>query len=191
MKFYTEFPFLLKRRLLVSLSLLALAAAPISQGALTGYLKIPDIPGESQRAEHEDEIDIHGISWNVQADSAEAGSGRTSSRAKFSAITVLKNYDSSSPYLFLSTAQRKSFDEITLTLASQSQDGGPFTYLTVTLTNCVLTNYEVNGDLSSNDRPSEEVSIIYETINIKYTQQADDHSSGDEHEVEYDVAAGV
>lgn len=154
-------------------------------------MKIPDIPGESQRAEHEDEIEIHGISWKVQADTDASGGGRTVSRPKFSAITVKKDYDASSPYLFLSTAQRRSFDEITFTLTRQSQEGGDFAYLTITLTNCVVTNYDVTGELNSNELPTEEVSLVYESINIKYVVQADDHSAGDEHEIEYDVAAGA
>lgn len=191
MKIYTEFPNFLKRRLLVPFILLAFSIAPIGYAKLTGYLKIPDIPGESQRVDHEDEIDIHGIAWKVHVEPAEVGSGRTSARAEFSAITVQKYYDSSSPYLFLSTAQGKAFDEITLTFNRPNSDSGEFSYLKITLTNCVVTNYEVSGEVSSDDRIAEEVSLSYETINILYTVQDDDHSAGDEHEIEYDIAAGV
>ncbi|MDQ8199226.1 type VI secretion system tube protein Hcp [Pelagicoccus enzymogenes] len=172
--------------------LLAVAAfVPASHAALTGYLKIPDIPGESQRAEHEDEIDIHGISWGVQAQAADDGSGRTRARAEVSAITLKKYYDASSPYLFLSAAQGKSFDEITITFIRSNPDSGSFPYLTITLSNCVVTNYQVTGGTSVDDKQSEEVGLSFETINIKYVVQADDHSAGDEHEIEYDIAAGV
>ena len=37
---------------------------------------------------------------------------------------------------------------------------------------------------------SERVGINTEKINILYTVQADDHSPGDEHEIEYDIVAG-
>jgi type VI secretion system secreted protein Hcp len=42
---------------------------------------------------------------------------------------------------------------------------------------------------SSNELVSEEISISYEKVNFKYVVQADDHSAGDEHEVEYDLVA--
>lgn len=190
MSLTSVFAFIFDRRLLFSFFFLTFIVALPSQGALTGYLKIPDIPGESKSAEHENEIDFYGISWNVKTDPAESGSGRTRARAEVSAITVLKNYDSSSPYLFLAVAQGKAFDEITFTVTNRSGEG-EFAYLQITLTNCVVTNYEVNGEESSNETPSEEVSFDYEKIKVLYTVQADDHSAGDEHEIEYDVLAGV
>ena len=36
---------------------------------------------------------------------------------------------------------------------------------------------------------SETIEISYEKLNFKYVVQADDHSKGDEHEVEYDLVA--
>lgn len=187
----TLFPLLSKRGLSAAFLLAVAAFVPAGHAALTGYLKIPDIPGESQRAEHEDEIDIHGISWGVEAQAADDGSGRTRARAEVSAITLKKYYDASSPYLFLSAAQGKSFDEITITFTRSNPDSGSFPYLTITLSNCVVTNYQVTGGTSVDDKQSEEVGLSFETINIKYVIQADDHSAGDEHEIEYDVAAGV
>ena len=61
----------------------------------------------------------------------------------------------------------------------------------ITLTNCVVTNYEVNGEGSSSEPLSEHVSFAYEKITIRYTAQTDDGAAGDEHEITYDIAAGV
>jgi type VI secretion system secreted protein Hcp len=36
-----------------------------THAAVTGYMKLGDIKGESQAADHEEEIDIHGISWGI------------------------------------------------------------------------------------------------------------------------------
>ena len=124
MNLTTVFSFIADRRLLVSFFLLAFAVVLPSQGGVTGYLKIDDIPGESKFAEHEDEIDFYGISWNVKSATVEIDGGRTRARAELSGITVHKNYDSSSPYLFLAVAQGKAFDEITLTMTRPSETGG-------------------------------------------------------------------
>lgn len=61
------------------------------------------------------------------------------------------------------------------------------------MTNCVLTDYQMEN--SGSDDPltdiSEAVDISFEKIRIIYIVQADDHSAGDEHEIEFDVVAGA
>ncbi|SLN39374.1 hypothetical protein PEL8287_01940 [Roseovarius litorisediminis] len=160
---------------------------------LTGYMKIPDIAGESKRADHEDEIDFHGIDWDVARDSSQLiGRGRRRSRAVASPVEVLKFYDASSPYLALAVAQGKSFDEIVLSVRKDSGDAH-LDYLVITLTNCMISGYQMTnqGLEDPQEQIGERVEIEFEKINIKYTVQADDHSAGDEHEIEYDIAAGA
>lgn len=158
---------------------------------LTGYLEVPDVPGESRRAEHEDQIDIHDVSWGVSRPaSAALGSGRTQSSAHISDFTFSKYFDASSTYLALATMQGKSFEEIVFYARKDSGDAH-LDYLKVTLTNCVLTNFSMSSSSSdaSTQLIKETISIAAEKINVVYTVQADDHSAGDEHEIEYDVAA--
>lgn len=161
---------------------------------ITGFLRIPDIAGESTAKRHEDEVDIHGIDWGAaqKAKSARPGSGRTRQRAIVSPLEVHKFYDASSPYLALAAMQGKSFDEIVLSIRKDSGDAH-LDYLVIILTNCAISAYNMFND--GVDDPlttiSERVAITFEHVAIKYTVQADDHSAGDEHEIEYDVAAGV
>jgi len=154
-----------------------------------GYLKVPDIPGESVRADHEDEIDVFGVSWSVvQQTSASAGKGRVQGRAHASAVTFEKFMDAASPYLTLACLQGKSFDEVVFSVRKDSGDAH-LDYLVVTLTNVIVSSYEMsNGD---DQQIRESVSLMAEEIKILYTVQADDHSAGDEHEIEYDLVAGV
>lgn len=162
--------------------------------AFTGYLKIPDIAGESKRAEHEDEIDVFGVKWSIeQKSSAAVGSGRTRGRATVHDFEVFKWYDAASPYLALSCMQGKSFDEIVFMARKDSGDVH-LDYLTVTLTNCVVTGYDMAHDSNEEDDIQmirENVKFSCEKIAVKYIVQADDHSAGDEHEIEYDIVAGV
>ena len=102
---------------------------------LTAYMKIPDIAGESQRADHEDEIDIHDVQWVIeQASVAQVGRGRSQSRARVDALICAKYYDASSPYLALACMQAKSFDEIVLMVRKDSGEAH-LDYLTITMTN--------------------------------------------------------
>ena len=161
---------------------------------ITGYLQIPDIPGESKSAHHEKDIEIHGVEWGVaqKSKAARPGSRRTQARAIASPLTIHKSYDASSPYIALAALQGKSFDEIVLNI---HRDGGRrhLDYLVVTMTNCAICAYDMFND--GVDDPSvtlsERVSITFERVKVLYTVQADDHSAGDEHEIEYDLVAGA
>ena len=160
---------------------------------LTGYMKVPDIDGESKAVGHEDEIDIHGIDWAVTRKmKASSGRGRIRARAVDSPIEVHKFTDAASPYLALAAMQGKAFDEIVISVRKDSGEAH-LDYLVVTLGNCTLKTYAMFND--GQDDPltliSERVGILFEKINMLYTMQADDHSAGDEHEIEYDVVAGA
>lgn len=163
---------------------------------IQGYLKIDDIQGESKRAEHEDEIDIYGMHFEVkQQSSSAAGSGRTRGRADISGVTMWKSLDAATPYLTLASMQGKSIPEAILMVRKDSGDAH-LDYLKITMTNCVVSHVELVNDASAADGADdqmikEKVTIACEKIAMIYTVQADDHSAGDEHEIEYDIVAGV
>ena len=163
---------------------------------IQGYLKIDDIQGESKRAEHEDEIDFYGLHWEVkQQSSSSAGSGRSRGRAQVSGVTMWKAMDAASPYLALASMQGKSIPEAVAMVRKDSGDAH-LDYLKITMTNCMISEVELlNHDDSTDDVNDqiihEKITITCEKINVIYTVQADDHSAGDEHEIEYDIVAGV
>lgn len=160
--------------------------------AFTGYLKIEEIKGESKRADHEDEIDVFGVYFGAyQNSSAATGSGRSRGRASVSDLIVYKWMDASSPYLALACMQGKSFAEIVLMARKDSGDAH-LDYLQITMTNCIISKYQMSQKAPEDggqDMVVEDVSISFEKVKYKYVVQADDHSAGDEHEVEYDVVA--
>lgn len=174
---------------IVCLTLLGVLSPPGVDGGLTGYLKIGDIPGESQATGHEREIDVHGIEWKISTPSASAGSGRVRGRAEVGPLKVKKFTDKSSPYLVLASLNGRAFPEITLTLRKDSGEAH-LDYLVITMTNVSVSSFEVTS-AGNEDNPVEEVGFVFEEIKYKYVEQADDHSAGDEHEIEYDIAAGV
>ena len=158
---------------------------------LTGYVKIPDIAGESQHAEHEEEIDIHNIEWAIeQAAVAQVGRGRSQSRAQVDKLIIYKFLDASSVYLSLACMQGKSFDEIVIMVRKDSGDAH-LDYLTITLSNVIISSYKVLGTTEDTQMLEEAVGFSCEKVNQKYIVQADDHSAGDEHETEFDIAAGA
>lgn len=158
---------------------------------LTGYMLVPDVPGESMRADHEDEIDVHSIDWTVsQGSAAQVGRGRSQSRAQVGSINLMKFYDASSPYLSLACMQGKSFEEIVISVRKDSGEAH-LDYLVITMENVTISSYDMMPTAPENLVIEERIGLTCEKIKIVYVVQADDHSAGDEHEIEYDIAAGV
>lgn len=161
--------------------------------ALAAYLKIGDIKGESQRVDHEEEIDIHDMRWNIeQGSAAQVGKGRARARAQISAIELSKFADASSVYLALACMQGKSFPDMVLSVRKDSGEAH-LDYLIITMENVTISKYEVlgTGDNEEGQMIEEALGLVFENVTYKYTVQEDDHSAGGEHEITYDIAAGV
>ena len=158
--------------------------------AITGTIKMPDIEGESVRDGHEDEIDILSCDWSMaQAASMQSGTGLTSGRATVNPIGISKYYDAASPYIALACMQGKAFDEVVISFRQDSGEAH-LDYLIITLTNVVISSYSVSGGAGA-DEFVDSLSLSFETVKEKYTVQAEDHSAGAEHEIEYNVATGA
>ncbi|PWJ16560.1 Hcp family type VI secretion system effector [Jannaschia seohaensis] len=160
---------------------------------LTAYLKIDDIQGESQRVDHEDEIDIHDIKWNIeQGSAAQVGRGRARARAFVDALYLRKFTDASSPYLALSCMQGKSFKEMILYVRKDSGEAH-LDYYTITMENVTISKFETIGvgENEGGQVIEEIVGLVFENVTVKYVVQDDDHNASDEHEITYDIAAGV
>ena len=53
------------KRVIVTLIFVFILAFATLSAQTTMYLKLPDIDGESQQQDHEDEIIVSGVSWEV------------------------------------------------------------------------------------------------------------------------------
>lgn len=160
--------------------------------SLAGYLKIDDIPGESRRVGHIDEIDVKGAHWKIaQASSAAGGSGRTQARAQVHTLTCIKETDAASPYLALACFKGKSIPEAVLMLRKDSGEEH-LDYLQITMTRCIVTSFEMlNDGTDENDNVvTEKLGLSFEEVDILYTVQADDHSAGAEHQTQFNIEAG-
>lgn len=157
---------------------------------MSAYMKVTDIKGECKSADHEDEIDLYDVEWLLeQASHAMVGSGRTRGRAEINPIYVYKWYDAASPYLAQACMQGKNLEEIVIMVRKDSGDAH-LDFLQITLTNSVVTTYEILGEYQDSKSLHEKIGIASEKIKVLYIVQAEDFSAGDEHEIEYDITKG-
>lgn len=160
--------------------------------AVSGYMKIDEIPGESGRKDHEDEIIISSLQWSATRPMTNTpGVGRSSGMPNISSVTISKLYDKSSPYLSKAVLLATAFPEIVITLRKDSGETH-LDYLTISLSDCMIESYTFSGGMGGDDSPPmESVSVVFNKLNVLYVEQASDHSAGGEHEFEYDLVAGA
>lgn len=156
---------------------------------ITAFLKLPDIDGESAHVDHENEIEVFAIDWDIEQMRAPSSErGRVRARSDIKPLRAGKYFDAASPYLAQAAAQGKVFNEAIL---SVRQDGGaaPLDYLVITLTNALVSDYALRTD--DPDAPgaplSEEIELDFERIHILFRVQAPDGSVAAEHEVTLDA----
>jgi type VI secretion system secreted protein Hcp len=159
--------------------------------AVSGYMKIEEIPGESGRKDHEGEIIISSLQWAANRPVVNTpGVGRSTGMASVSSLVVTKYYDKSSPYLAQAVLEATSFPEIKVTLRKDSGETH-LDYLTLTLSDCMVESYTFSGAADIETPPMESIAIVFNKIDVKYIEQASDHSAGGEHEFGYDLVAGA
>ncbi len=177
------------RHLLPPILILLLFVGSSTHGALTGYLKIPDIPGESQASGHEEEIDIHDISWTIfRPVVGDTGSTRSRGDVVLEDLVVAKAVDKSTPKLMEACADGKEFPEIIISLRKDSGEAH-LDYLKITLTNVRVTSYDIDGSDQSGV-PLSSTSFIYEELKVTYTEFDDTGASKGNVEMNWKIEEG-
>lgn len=165
-----------------------LACGQFVQGSLTGYLKIPDIEGESAVADHEGEIDVYGISWDIEVD-LEADSGRTRAVPEFSSIEFSKRVDKATPLLMLGIASGKVYSKAEL-FVDQPGTERSVRRMHMVLENVRIDRHGVSGQFEDGEL-GEDFSLNYETISFEYISLKEDGSPGESTEFSWDVEQGT
>jgi type VI secretion system secreted protein Hcp len=146
---------------------------------IDGFLKVPDITGPSVRDGHEDEIEIHGVEFDMIAPHDPNSLSRRG-RVTLGMIKFLKHYDKASPYLKKALFDNKLLDEVKFS-ARRTIEGETSDYLVITLTDASVVQYEMKPSDEEPDLLEERVGFAYKTINFNYD---------DSDEVEMDVHVG-
>lgn len=180
---------LVNRAVRLGVLIAATSFCSFSMASLTGFLKIPDIPGESRNEDHVDEIEIFSIDWSMEREAPSAGSGRISSAAEFSPIMIKKRIDKATPLLMAALASGQVFGEVEIAVKRQSGDTlGE--YVHIELRNVSVVRSAVGGDFSE-VYLDEELSLSYEQIVFSYTPISDEGRPLDPVEFGWDLEAGT
>jgi type VI secretion system secreted protein Hcp len=146
---------------------------------IDAFLKVPDIPGESVRDGHEDEMEVFGVEFDMVAPH-DANTLSRRGRVSLSTIKFRKHYDIGTVYLKQACFQNKLFDEVVFS-ARRTIEGETADYLVITLEEASVVSYSMKPSFSDPDLLEEVVAFAFKKIIFKYA---------DSHETEMDVHVG-
>jgi type VI secretion system secreted protein Hcp len=152
------------------------------------FLKIDGVDAESTDAKHKGEIELESFSWG-QSNSGTAGHGGGAGAGKVVAqdLHFVKKLDKASPVLMIGCATGKHFKSATLT--TRKAGGEQHDYFKVTMSDVLVTSYQIGGAAASDVVPTEQVSLNFAKLEMVYKEQKADGSLGGEVKQGYDYAA--
>lgn len=156
--------------------------------ALDQFLDIEgEISGESKDGTHKGEIDILAWSWGMSnAGSFHMGGGGGSGKANFQDLSCTKWLDKSSPTLQLYCANGDHFPKATLTVRKAGKK--PLEYMIIEMENVLITSVSTGGS-GGEDRLTENVTLNFEKVAVKYTEQKDTGDAGEKKEFKWNIGA--
>jgi type VI secretion system secreted protein Hcp len=175
------------RSLVGWLAVVLLFALPVFTlpGAVDMFIKIDDVKGESQDADHKDEIDV--LSWNWDMSNAGTTHTGTSGSGKVSVqdLSFTKYIDRASPELMLKCLNGQHFNQATLTVRKAGKV--PLEYIKLDMKKILVTSVSTGGS-GGEDRLTEKVTLNFAEFKLTYTPQSADGKVGSAVDVGWNIA---
>jgi len=141
------------------------------------FLKLDGIKGESPDSKHKDAIEILSYSFGVtQTGTGSHGGGHGGGKAHLQDFQITHHQDSASPTFFAMCASGKHIKEGTF--IARKAGGDQQEYMTIKLTDVLISSVQSGGTGGGHDIPIEQVSLNFGKIEIDYKQQKQDGTLG-------------
>ena len=157
--------------------------------AVDMFIQIGDLKGESRDKVHAGKIDVLAWSWgSSNSGSAHMGGGAGAGKANVQDLSFTKYIDKCSPSLMLACCKGSHYP--TATLIVRKAGGKPLEYLTITLTEVLISSVSTGGS-GSQDQLTENVSLNFAKVKVDYVEQKADGTEGDKPTMTFSVAENV
>lgn len=134
------------------------------------FLKVGDIKGESQDADHKNWSDIISFSQAITTPtSVDDAASRRRGSVVLEDIVVTKELDAASPKLAEAVLTGEVFPEAKIHLAKSTGERRQV-YYTYELKNIRVTSYSVNGNTDDDPVAVEDITLNFEEIKVTYTE---------------------
>ncbi|HEV7804405.1 MAG TPA: type VI secretion system tube protein Hcp [Solirubrobacteraceae bacterium] len=153
------------------------APSPQPAAASDYLLELDGIKGESSDKKHKDTIEISSFSWGVsQTGAHSSGGGGGAGKAAFQDLHFSTRVSKASPLLFKRAATGEHIKKATLFV--RKAGGSQEEYMTIKLTDVLVSSYEVGPDEAFGSIPTDQVSLDFSKIEYDYRPQLSDGRLG-------------
>lgn len=175
------------KKLLPLLALIVLAAAPIRAHAAIDYvISANGILNCNDTSHGEPGFPVQSFSLGGSVPTSIGTSGSGAGKVSLSALSVTRSFDGCSEHLVRSFLGEFHVPTLTFKAYRSSANAKPETILIFTLTNAVISSYQLSG---GGDIPQEAVSFRYDKVTIESTLVKSDGTLGGTTKLTYDVQA--
>jgi type VI secretion system secreted protein Hcp len=152
------------------------------------FLDLGDIKGETQDADHKDQIEILAFSWGLsQSGTMHQGTGGGAGKVNVQDVSLTKWIDKATPALIKRCCNGKPLPEAKLTVLKAGETALP--YLIYTFKNVMITAVSTGGS-GGEDRFTENVVLNFAQFQIDYQPQgADGGKEGGAIQAGWDIPA--
>lgn len=157
--------------------------------AVDMFIKIEGIEGESLDHKHKNEIDILAWSWGMsQSGSFHVGGGGGAGKVNVQDVSFTKWVDKSSPKLMLHCCNGKHITKAHLVVRKAGEK--PVEYMVIDMERLMVTSLSTGGS-GGEDRLTENVTLNFEKVKVKYIPQKEDGSADAAQEMGWDMGQNM
>jgi len=155
--------------------------------AVDFFLKIAGVKGDSVVKGMEDTMQILAWSWGMsQTGTTHHGTGGGAGKVNVQDLSFTRHVDKATPVLIQACCTGKHFDDAVLTCRKAGES--PLTYLTLTMTNVIVTSVSGGGS-GGEDQQTENVTLNFAAFKVSYQGQNEKGAkAGGAVDVNYDIA---
>ena len=152
----------------------------------TIHLELDGIPGDSEAANYEGQIDCSSWAWGAsQAANMHVSTGGAAAGSNVMDISITKDMDKASPNLMKYCCKGTVMPTATLTCTKSGGDGGTIEWLKVTMTNAIISNISSSGQEGS--MGMESVGLNFSEYKMEFWPQDDTGAQEAAIEAEYNI----
>ena len=157
--------------------------------AVDMFIKIDNIKGESKHKAHPGETDVLAWSWGLsQSGSMQIGGGGGAGKVNVSDLNFTKWLDKGSTDLMAACCKGTHIPKAVLVVRKAGDK--PLEYLTITMEEVLISSVSTGGS-GGEDRLTENVTLNFAKVKIKYIEQTEKGGAGDKPEMSWDIQANV
>jgi type VI secretion system secreted protein Hcp len=131
------------------------------------FLKLDGVKGDSRDRDHKDEIELESFAWGVsESVVASGGGGSVVGKATVEPLVAVAPTSSASPQLMARCASGKHSKTAVISVRRAGEQG--LTYLTLTLTDVLVTGYHI--DESTSDGARDHLTLLAAKVQFDYVK---------------------